>query len=72
MATVLSFIKQTASSTVAKDIKSGTSPWEAIRESIGQLVRESSRLLPLALEGENVLKGKLPIVFLAIVQRAGF
>lgn len=58
LATVLSFVKQTAASTVAKDTKSGMSCWEAVGESIAELVQDGTRLLPLALEPENVLKSK--------------
>ncbi|KAJ7082516.1 dynein associated protein-domain-containing protein [Mycena crocata] len=56
LTTILSFVKQIATSTVAKDMKPGVSPWEAIGESIAQLVQEGSKLLPLTLEAENVIK----------------
>ena len=58
LATVLSFVKKTASSTVAKDMKPGISPWEAVGNSISQLVQECSILLPLAMESENIVKRK--------------
>jgi hypothetical protein len=53
------FVKQIATSTVAKDLKPGGSAWEAIGTSISQLLDEGSKLLPLAMEPENVLKGLL-------------
>ncbi|KAJ7246396.1 dynein associated protein-domain-containing protein [Mycena rebaudengoi] len=56
LTTILSFVKQIAASTVAKDMKPGVSAWEAIGESITQLVQEGSKLLPLTLEPENVFK----------------
>ncbi|KAJ7508441.1 dynactin [Mycena galericulata] len=56
LATILSFAKQIAASTVAKDMKPGVTAWEAIGESIAQLVQEGSKLLPLTLETENVIK----------------
>ncbi|KAJ7695201.1 dynactin [Mycena rosella] len=56
LTTILSFVKQIAASTVAKDMKPGVTAWEAIGESIAQLVQEGSKLLPLALEPENVIK----------------
>ncbi|KAF8899310.1 dynein associated protein-domain-containing protein [Infundibulicybe gibba] len=56
LTTILSFVKQTASSTVAKDLKPGASMWEAIALSITQLIYEGGKLLPLAMESENVLK----------------
>lgn len=58
LATILSFVKQTAETTVAKNLKPGMSPWDAVGESVLQLVQESSNLLPLALEGEAVAKSK--------------
>jgi hypothetical protein len=66
LSTLLSLIKKTAASTVAKDKKLGMSPWEALGESIAQLVQEASRLLPLTMEGENVVKGKLCLDLLLI------
>ncbi|KAJ6541721.1 dynein associated protein-domain-containing protein [Mycena capillaripes] len=56
LTTILSFAKQIAASTVAKDMKPGVTAWEAIGESIAQLVQEGSKLLPLTLEAENVIK----------------
>ncbi|KAJ7650592.1 dynactin [Roridomyces roridus] len=56
LTTILSFVKQIAGTTVAKDIKPGVTAWDAIGESIAQLVQEGSRLLPLTLEAENVIK----------------
>jgi dynactin 1 len=58
LATVLSFVKKIAASTVAKDMKPGISPWEAVGNSIAQLAQECGKLLPLVMEGENVVKGK--------------
>lgn len=59
LATVLAYVKQTAETTVAKNLKPGMSPWEAVGESILQLVQEGSDLLPLALEAENVVKSEI-------------
>ncbi|KAH7920934.1 hypothetical protein BV22DRAFT_1097308 [Leucogyrophana mollusca] len=56
LATILSYAKQMAMSTVAKDMRPGASHWEAVSDSILQLVQECNKLLPLALEGENVYK----------------
>ncbi|RDB28736.1 Dynactin, isoform [Hypsizygus marmoreus] len=56
LTTLLALVKQTASSTVAKDIKPGDSVWEAIGAFIAQLIQEGGKLLPLTLEQENVLK----------------
>ena len=56
LTTVLGIVKQTATSTVAKDMKPGASTWEAVGGSIAHLTEEASKLLPLALETENVLK----------------
>ncbi|KIK02267.1 hypothetical protein K443DRAFT_677778 [Laccaria amethystina LaAM-08-1] len=56
LTTVLGIVKQTATSTVAKDMKPGASTWEAVGGSIRHLTEEGSKLLPLVLENENVLK----------------
>lgn len=61
LTTVLAFVKQIAASTVAKDMKPGSSVWAAIGESVSQLVQEGGRLLPLALETENVLKSQFDL-----------
>ena len=69
LATVLSFVKQIAASTVAKDTKPGVSPWDAVGMSITQLIQEGSKLLPLALEGENVVKGMSHLWFMHTYKR---
>ncbi|KNZ76316.1 Dynactin, 150 kDa isoform [Termitomyces sp. J132] len=56
LTTLLPIVKQTASATVAKNIKPGESVWDAIGTSIATVVQEGSKLLPLALEDENVQK----------------
>ncbi|KAG2022561.1 hypothetical protein CC2G_000299 [Coprinopsis cinerea AmutBmut pab1-1] len=56
LSTILNLVKQTATSTVAKDLKPGASVWEAISSNIGQLMEEGNKLLPLILEQENVQK----------------
>ncbi|KAG9313881.1 dynein associated protein-domain-containing protein [Chiua virens] len=56
LATVLSYVKQTVMSTVAKDLRPGVSCWEAVGEAIAQLAAECNKLLPIALEPENVVK----------------
>ncbi|KAG6911272.1 hypothetical protein DXG01_002111 [Tephrocybe rancida] len=56
LTTLLALVKQTATATVAKDIKPGESVWDAIRASVAVVVQEGGKLLPLALGTENVLK----------------
>ncbi|KAG6865099.1 hypothetical protein C0991_005060 [Blastosporella zonata] len=56
LTTLLALVKQTAAATVTKDIKPGESVWDAIGSSIAVVVQEGGKLLPLALETENVLK----------------
>ncbi|KAG6844441.1 hypothetical protein H0H93_016501, partial [Arthromyces matolae] len=56
LTTLLALVKQTAAASVAKDIKPGESVWEAIGASIAAVVQEGSRLVPLTLEADNVLK----------------
>jgi dynactin 1 len=43
-------------STVAKELRPGASYWEAVGEAIAQLAGECNKLLPIALEPENVVK----------------
>jgi len=59
LATVLSYVKQTAETTVAKNLKPEMSPWDAVGEAILELVQEGSNLLPLALESESVAKREI-------------
>ena len=51
-------------STVAKDLRPGTSCWDAVGEAIAQLAGECSKLLPIALEPENVVKSTCPFSML--------
>ncbi|KAG5654154.1 hypothetical protein H0H81_006866 [Sphagnurus paluster] len=53
---LLALVKQIATATVAKDIKPGESVWDAIKASIAVMLQEGAKLLPLALESDNVLK----------------
>lgn len=55
---VLSFVRQTAASTVGKNKKDGATSWQAVSDYIAQVVAEISSFLPLAMEQENVTKGK--------------
>lgn len=59
LTTVLGVVKQAATSTVAKDMKPGASPWEAIADVITQLIEESGKLVQPISEPENVLKSEL-------------
>jgi hypothetical protein len=58
LTTILGVVKQSATATVAKDMKPGASPWEAIGEVITHLIEESSKLVQPISEPENVLKSK--------------
>ncbi|XP_006453898.1 hypothetical protein AGABI2DRAFT_181913 [Agaricus bisporus var. bisporus H97] len=53
---VLDFVKETGTKTVAKDLKPGESVWQAVGAAISGLVEEGTKLLPLILEPENVVK----------------
>lgn len=59
LTTVLGVVKSCATSTVAKDMKPGTSMWDAIGDAAGHLIEESSKLLHPMSEAENVLKSEL-------------
>ncbi|KAJ3503186.1 hypothetical protein NLJ89_g8547 [Agrocybe chaxingu] len=56
LTTILAVVKQSATSTVAKDMKPGASPWDAIGDSIGHLIEESTKLVQPILGPENVQK----------------
>ncbi|KAG6334284.1 hypothetical protein ID866_4799 [Astraeus odoratus] len=56
LTSVLAYAKQTAMSTVARDMRPGSSWWEAVSEAIAALAAECGKLLPLALEAENIWK----------------
>ncbi|KZT02085.1 dynactin [Laetiporus sulphureus 93-53] len=56
LSSVLSFVKQTAASTVGKGKKDDVSPWDTVTNFFTQMVQEATSLLPLALESENTLK----------------
>lgn len=56
LTTILGVVKQSATFTVAKDLKPGTSPWEVVGVAIGRLIDEGGKLLPSILEHESVLK----------------
>ncbi|KAF9011292.1 dynactin [Cyathus striatus] len=56
LTSVLSMVKEAATATVAKGLKPGSSPWEAVGASIAQLVEEGGKLLPMIMENESVVK----------------
>lgn len=57
LTTILGYVKQNASSTIAQDLKPGASVWEAIGEYVTGMIQEASKLLPQMMEAENVSKG---------------
>ncbi|KAF5355284.1 hypothetical protein D9758_006088 [Tetrapyrgos nigripes] len=56
LTTVLSYAKELASTTVGVKSKPGTLWWEAVGETITQLIQEGGKLLPSTMEKDNVLK----------------
>ncbi|THU86256.1 dynactin [Dendrothele bispora CBS 962.96] len=56
LTTILSYAKELASTTVGVNSKPGTQWWEAVGETITQLIQEGGKLLPSTMENENVLK----------------
>ena len=54
--------------TVAKDMRPGTSWWEAVSEAIAALAGECGKLLPLALETENTCKSMLLLFLIALAK----
>ena len=59
LSNVLSFVQQTATATVAQKRKDGISSWESVADFIAQVMQEANKLLPAAMENENVLKSTL-------------
>lgn len=59
LTTVLGVVKQAATSTVAKDMKPGASPWDAIADVMRHLIEESGKLVQPISEPDNVLKSEL-------------
>jgi len=57
--TILGIVKQSATSTVVKDMKPGASPWTAIGDVITHLIEESTKLVQPISESENVVKSVL-------------
>ena len=57
---VLSFVKQSASSTVGKAGSENAASWDAVGEFFGQVIGEANRIVPMSLEAENTLKSKSP------------
>jgi len=58
LTTILSYAKDLASTTVGVNSKPGTQWWEAVGETITQLIQEGGKLLPSTMENENVLKSE--------------
>ncbi|OCH92962.1 dynactin [Obba rivulosa] len=56
LSTILSFVREIAAATVGKDRKDDLSSWESVSEFFAQVIQEANKLLPLSLEGENIVK----------------
>lgn len=53
---VLGFVKQIAASTVGKGRADGVSSWDAVSAVVASIMQDAGKLLPLAMETENVIK----------------
>ncbi|KAM5539842.1 hypothetical protein V8D89_006345 [Ganoderma adspersum] len=56
LSTVLSFVKQSAASTVGKQSSEDAASWDSVGEFLGQVIGEANRIIPMSLEAENTLK----------------
>ncbi|KAF9814170.1 hypothetical protein IEO21_05239 [Rhodonia placenta] len=56
LSTVLSYVKETAASTVGKDRKDDITSWESVSEFFNQVMKDAGALIPLVLETENIVK----------------
>lgn len=57
LSTVLSFVKESAGSTVGKG-RNDSPSWESVSDFLGQVIQEAGRIVPLSLEAENTLKSE--------------
>ncbi|KAF8167287.1 dynactin [Crassisporium funariophilum] len=55
LVTILKLVKESATSTLAKDLKTGSSPWEAVGDAITHLIEEGNKLFPTVTEAENII-----------------
>lgn len=55
---ILSLVLQSASTSVGKGRNDNPGPWQAVEEYVDQVLREINAVLPVAMEAENVTKGK--------------
>ncbi|KAH9854440.1 dynactin [Lenzites betulinus] len=55
LSTVLSFVKESAGSTVGKG-RNDSPSWESVSDFLGQVIQEAGRIVPLSIEAENTLK----------------
>ncbi|VDC06717.1 unnamed protein product [Peniophora sp. CBMAI 1063] len=53
---VLGFVRETATSTVGKTRRDVGSPWEALGGAMAALINDANALLPVTMEGENVVR----------------
>ncbi|KAI0756147.1 dynactin [Daedaleopsis nitida] len=56
LSTVLSFVRESAASTVGKGRSDDSSPWDSVGDFLNQIIQEAGRIVPMSLEGENTLK----------------
>ena len=56
LSNVLSFVQQSAVASVGQRNKDDASSWELVANFISQVMQEANKLLPAAMEHENVLK----------------
>ncbi|KAH9926495.1 dynein associated protein-domain-containing protein [Fomitopsis serialis] len=56
LSSVLAFVQQTARASVGQGRKDDVSSWESVADFITQVSQEANKLLPAAVENENVLK----------------
>ena len=62
LSTVLSFVKESAASTVGKAGSSEAASWDSVCEFLSQVIQEANRIVPMSLEAENALKSQLILV----------
>ncbi|TBU58180.1 dynactin [Dichomitus squalens] len=56
LSTVVSYVKQSAASTVGKAGNEESASWDSVCEFLAQVIQEANRIVPMSLEAENTLK----------------
>lgn len=65
LTTILGVLKNSATTTIAKDLKPGASVWEAVNVAMTQVIDEAGKLVQPILGPENVMKSMKNIMLVS-------